>query len=136
MSLINRLFGEKGSKTTTEKLSVSPGNVNLTAIRELDAHIAKLLDSDAYIAKSDYLKFVDDRKETVAYFKQLHEDNLLESFCTNNRIKSKDIIKTIEMVGSIKSLTTEHNESFIAKKLESEKVYFEWNKTYLHLLTI
>ena len=88
MSLRSRWFGKKNYLSTSEQnsSSIQSDNPYVKAIIELNNHISNLLSSDSYIAKSEYLKFIEARKEAVLYFKQLNKDKLLKNFCSNNHI--------------------------------------------------
>ena len=57
MSLLNKLF--ENNKNST------PNNENAKTILELNEFIEKLLGTDSYIAKSEYLKKIDSSKEVV-----------------------------------------------------------------------
>ena len=127
MSLITRLFAKKNDTDVSENddFPENKENPNVQAINELNLHLSKLLSSDSYIAKSDYLKFVEERKETISYFHQLKNDNLLENFCANNLVKSKIVLETVEILEDLKNLVGQHNQNFITEKLESEKPYLD-----------
>ena len=127
MPIMNRIFGRKKESNISknEDILSNSENSNVKAIIELKRHISNLLIADSYIAKSDYLKFIDDRKQTVSYFTQLKNDNLLDSFCSNNQIKSDIVFEVLEKIENIKTLVENHNTSFISEKLQSEKAYFD-----------
>ena len=90
MSLKTRLFRKKDDSTVSVQInnSIQSDNPSVKAIIELNQHISKLLSSDSYIAKSEYLKFIEARKDAVSYFKQLNIDNILKNFCSKNHMYS------------------------------------------------
>ena len=127
MSLRSRWFGKKNYLSTSEQnsSSIQSDNPSVKAIIELNNHISNLLSSDSYIAKSEYLKFIETRKEAVSYFKQLNKDKLLRTFCLNNHITTELVLETIDKIENLKILVSQHNKTFIDKKLVSEKVYLD-----------
>ena len=127
MSLRSRWFGKKNNLSTSEQKSssIQSDNPSVKAIIELNNHISNLLSSDSYIAKSEYLKFIETRKEAVSYFKQLNKDKLLRTFCLNNHITTELVLETIDKIENLKILVSQHNKTFIDKKLVSEKVYLD-----------
>lgn len=127
MSLKSRLFGIKQNIATSEQKNtfIQSDNPSVKAIIELNNHISNLLSSDKYIAKSEYLKFLEERKEAVSYFKQLNIDNILKTFCSKNNISTELVLETIDKIENIKKLISQHNKAFIEEKLITEKEYLD-----------
>ena len=127
MSLKTRLFRKKDDSTVSVQInnSIQSDNPSVKAIIELNQHISKLLSSDSYIAKSEYLKFIEARKDAVSYFKQLNIDNILKNFCSKNHITTELVLETIDKLDNLKNLASEHNKNFIKEKLISEKTYLD-----------
>ena len=117
MSLLNKLF--VNSKNST------PNNENAKTILELNEFIEKLLGTDSYIAKSEYLKKIDSSKEVVNYFNQLKNDGLLSDFCKKNKTSENTILTALKNYSDIEELVTKHNSDFIQQKLKSEKDYLD-----------
>ncbi|MBO7123923.1 MAG: UvrD-helicase domain-containing protein [Treponema sp.] len=117
MSLLNKLF--ENSKNST------PNNENAKTILELNEFIEKLLGTDSYIAKSEYLKKIDSSKEVVNYFNQLKNDGLLSDFCKKNKTSENTILTALKNYSDIEELVTKHNSDFIQQKLKSEKDYLD-----------
>ena len=127
MSLKTRLFRKKDDSTVSVQInhSIQSDNPSVKAIIELNNHISNLLSSDSYIAKSEYLKFIEARKDAVSYFKQLNIDNILKNFCSKNHITTELVLETIDKLDNLKNLASEHNKNFIKEKLISEKTYLD-----------
>ena len=127
MSLKSRLFGIKQNIATSEQKNtfIQSDNPSVKAIIELNNHISNLLSSDKFIAKSEYLKFLEERKDAVSYFKQLNIDNILKTFCSKNNISTELVLETIDKLDNLKTLVSQHNKEFIEEKLISEKVYLD-----------
>lgn len=127
MSLKSRLFGIKQNIATSEQKNtfIQSDNPSVKAIIELNNHISNLLSSDKFIAKSEYLKFLEERKDAVSYFKRLNIDNILKTFCSKNNISTELVLETIDKIENIKKLISQHNKAFIEEKLISEKTYLD-----------
>lgn len=117
MSLLNKLF--ENNKNST------PNSENAKTILELNEFIEKLLGTDSYIAKSEYLKKIDSSKEVVNYFNQLKNDGLLSDFCKKNKTSENTILTALKNYSDIEELVTKHNSDFIQQKLKSEKDYLD-----------
>jgi len=127
MSLKSRLFGIKQNIATSEQKNtfIQSDNLSVKAIIELNNHISNLLSSDKFIAKSEYLKFLEERKDAVSYFKQLNIDNILKTFCSKNNISTELVLETIDKIENIKKLISQHNKAFIEEKLITEREYLD-----------
>lgn len=127
MSLKSRLFGIKQNIATSEQKNtfIQSDNPSVKAIIELNNHISNLLSSDKFIAKSEYLKFLEERKDAVSYFKQLNIDNILKTFCSKNNISTELVLETIDKLENIKKLISQHNKALIEEKLITEKEYLD-----------
>lgn len=126
MSFLSRIFGIK--RTVPQKKAEVPThaqNPRISEIYEINNFINKLLSSDSYIAKSDYLKKLDSSKNTIHYFQQLKKDNLLLDFCKNNSISDTDLLSVIQKYSNLKNLVSSHNENYITQRLKTEKIYLD-----------
>lgn len=119
MSLLDKFFSSK------ENESFISENPNIKIVYEFDSYVNTLLESDSYIAKSEYLKRQEECKDAISYFKQLKTDGLLNDLCKKNKIPADAIIAAVDRYEDIKTLVEEHNKNFISRKLESEKDYLD-----------
>ena len=121
-------FVHKDSKTDTGNRTKSfsaSKNPKAQKIDELASFLENLLSSDSYIAKSDYLKKLDDCKDTLSYFQDLQKDDLLSNFCEKNSMPIDSVLSVIQKSADIKNLVSAHNENFIAQKLVDDKSYLD-----------
>ena len=81
MSLFSKIFKINSKTHNSDVSKENAANPNLKKISDLETFLAKLLSTDSYIAKSDYLKTLDSSKDAVKYFEQLKTDDLLTDFC-------------------------------------------------------
>ena len=119
MSLLDKFFSSK------ENESFISENPNIKIVYEFDSYVNTLLESDSYIAKSEYLKRQEECKDAISYFKQLKADGLLNDLCKKNKIPADAIIAAVDRYDDVKNLVEEHNKNFISTKLESEKDYLD-----------
>lgn len=119
MSLLDKFFSSK------ENESFISENPNIKIVYEFDSYVNTLLESDSYIAKSEYLKRQEECKDAISYFKQLKADGLLNDLCKKNKIPADAIIAAVDRYDDVKNLVEEHNKDFVSRKLESEKDYLD-----------
>ena len=90
-----------------------------------------LLKQDKYIARRDYKFLVETYSKTYNRFLELKESEMLDVYCAKNEMNINDVESFIEKFEEIKDLNIDsetinlHNESFIKKKLLSEKNYLD-----------
>lgn len=126
MSFLSRFFGNKRPfPSKKEDDSTYTKNPKITEIFELNSFLDTLLSSDAYIAKSDYLKRIESAKNTILYFQQLKNDNVLTDFCKKNFVSETELLSVIQKYSDIKKLVSDHNEFYITQKLRIEKFYLD-----------
>ena len=123
MDLISRIlsFAEKLS----QKESISEVNPECEKIIELQEEISNLLKSNAYIAKSDYLKLIPAFKDTVEYFRVLQRSKMLKSYCTQNGMDEKDVLEIIDTYDNLESKVDVANDMFIKRQMITEQEYLD-----------
>ena len=97
----------------------------LERIFGLKVFFDKIFSSDAYIAKSDYLREVENAKGDLEYFRSLQRDDLLSDFCKKNSVKKDLVISILSDYINLNDLVANYNKNFIDKKLKSEKFYLD-----------
>ncbi|MBO7638315.1 MAG: DNA helicase UvrD, partial [Treponema sp.] len=122
MPVFKNLLGKSKISKTNKN---SYDNPKLQEIFDLNNHLTNLLSSDSYIAKSSYLRKVDISRNTLAYFQELKDDNLLAEFCKKNKVSESTILSVIEKANDFKTLVSDHNQTFIEEKLKKEKSYLD-----------
>ena len=125
MAFFNRIFGSRTSSSDKNSQITHSDNPKVKEILQLQSIIDSLLSKNSYIAKSEYLKKIDEKKGVISYFQQLKTDDLLSDFCKKNSILEKSVFSVIQNCLDIKKLIAEHNEKFIINNLESEKEYLD-----------
>ncbi len=130
MGLLDRLFAyKKGQQNIgNESLNVSLDQVqneNAKRILEFGGFIQKLFDADRYIARSEYLLAIKDYSSDIDFFDVLQKSDMLDEFCRKNSVSTKVITEIIDTYKNIESCIEQHNESFIASKMITEKDYLD-----------
>lgn len=119
MAFFRNLFGSKNDETQTNGLE------NASFAIKLESFIKDLLDSDSYIPRSSYNKFIAQYSKDIDYLKQLSTDRLLDNYCKQNKLNLAKVQKTINDVSAISDLVNQHNQDFINNKMISEKEYLD-----------
>ena len=87
--------------------------------------INEILESKNYISKSSYSAIIESTKEYLKQITFLMENDLLDSYCKNNRIEVNDCLKLIDKVNNIEDLVKEHNDEYIRQAMQDEKEYLD-----------
>ncbi len=119
MSVLSNLFNKSNSLTEETKDSKKQSLI------EIQKFVEELLDSDSYIARSDYLSFFNAKQKTIDYIKDLQQDNLLKDWCKKNKLKFTQIEELFQKISTFKDNVKIHNDNFISSKLKSEKTYLD-----------
>ena len=125
MSFFDNLFESKKKNFSKKNFEKTTDNKDLNNILSLNNFFDDLLKSDSYIAKSDYLKKIENTKDTISYFERLKNDGLLSDFCKKNKTSANVIISVLKKYNDFRNLVSEHNQTFISDKLKSEKTYLD-----------
>ena len=99
------------------------------AIIRFISEFEEILNQDKYIARSDYIYFIDEYKDLYNFFVTLIETDkdTFNYYCENNKIDIHNANYFIEKYTEIQDLKNEsktianHNENYINKKLITEK---------------
>ena len=122
MGLIDRVFSFLKPQKKIEQVS---RDENCIKLMEFSFAMKNLLKKDDYIAKSEYLDFIEKYKEVVEYFKVLQDSKMLFLYCQNNGMKEEEILQSIEQYNSIEKIVDKHNDEFITNALINEKEYLD-----------
>lgn len=127
MSIFDALFKKNTEKSQEKTADLKPVAVSLECKKliELNDYMHRLLESDCYTAKSEFLELLDNSKDTINFFVVLNTSGVIEEYCSKNNIDKRLIDDTIETYGNFEKLIDEKNERWIQKSLVSEKSYLD-----------
>lgn len=131
MGFFERIFGYKKLQfNKAKKNPVEPGeavakNENVIRIFELKSFIESLMNSDRYIAKSDYINKLKEYESVIDFFNVLKSSEMMDDFCRLNRISLSHIRYILNSFDDMENLIDQHNEEFIAKAMVQEKDYLD-----------
>ena len=123
MGFLNNLFNRKEKASITFSREDLPQDC--VEILNLNETLNKLLESDHYIAKSEYLGLIDTYKDTVETFNILIKSGMLSSYCAQNSFDETLVKQTVDTFESLESTIDNFNNAYIAKHLISEKEYLD-----------
>ena len=131
MGLFDRIFGYGKKQVNIYKKNASNSsqmvlkNENAIKLLEFKAFIEALLNDDRYVAKSDYLKKLEEYDQVINFFNVMKSGGMLDIFCEKNGISSSDIQHVVDVFADVEQLVDQHNEEFIAKAMIKEKDYLD-----------
>lgn len=126
MSFFAKLFGKKKNNepTHSEEIILESLSEEGKRLRQLGLRINNLLNSDRYIARSDFA-FINQESDLIAYFDTLNRSGMLNTYCEQNHIDVEASRKTLSNIKEMGILVDKHNEAFIQGKLITEKLYLD-----------
>ena len=92
---------------------------------EAEKFIKKILSSDHYVARSEYMEKQTGFSDTAAFFGVLEKSGMLDDYCEKNGISSDAVKSTLEKLSNIHRLVDEKNESYIKEHLKKERKYLD-----------
>lgn len=89
-----------------------------------------LLESDAYIAKSDYAHLRDLYATTYVFFENTQRAGTIDYYCEKNAVEKQYVEKFLNeyqdlFVNADSILVAQHNDSFIQRHLRDDKIYLD-----------
>ena len=132
MGIFDRIFGHKKAHTNAAKKpfiesgqASVPRNENVTKLFDLKNFIESLMNTERYIAKSEYLEKMKQFRPVIDFFSVLESSGTLAQFCQMNGISMPEIQDTTTVFTDIEKLIDQHNEEFVSKTMVSEKGYLD-----------
>ena len=124
MNFFLKLFGSRKSNSllNTDKPIRSE---ECEKLLQFERSVSQLLSEKRYIAKSDYMMFMNQFKECYEQFVILKSNDVLSEYCAKNSIEA-DLVNTVmELYKTIEETIENHNEQYISFALENEKEYLD-----------
>jgi DNA helicase-4 len=97
------------------------------AIRTLECgeFIESILESDEYIARSDYLNRISEYSADIDFISVLKKSGMLDDYCKRNGLSSVRLAYITEVYQNIQKLVDRHNDDFVSNSLINEKDYLD-----------
>ncbi|MBQ9185642.1 MAG: topoisomerase DNA-binding C4 zinc finger domain-containing protein [Bacteroidales bacterium] len=135
MSFLNRIFFNKRSKshqTPEPKEPVNAAPITPTQeyakLKQFTQTLNSLLMSDKFLARSDYRRLVEDYAELNNFFQNQKTAKTLGYYCSANGVPGAEVEAFLRNYTDIANLASgancirQHNQTFIQRHLESEKI--------------
>ena len=119
MGFLQRLFGKNKPKTNIKK------DENVSKLLELKTLIDSLLESQKYVAKSDYVEKIKGYESVINFFDVLEKSGMLNDYCSRNGVSLSEIKYVIEAYENIENLVEQHNDNYVAETMVREKEYLD-----------
>ncbi len=132
MGIFDFFKKNKAIKLLNDSVTVDKNILNLYSdILSFNQQIDKLLKDDCFIARSDYKNLIDKYKDSYESFLLIYKNNVIRDLSRKYKLDIKEISRFAGLYKEIQNLEKgsptikAHNESFIKRHLESEKVYLD-----------
>ncbi|MEE0910587.1 MAG: UvrD-helicase domain-containing protein, partial [Bacteroidales bacterium] len=132
MGIFDFFKKNKTIKSPNDSVIVDKNILDLYSdILSFNQQIDKLLKDDCFIARSDYKSLIDKCKYSYESLLLIYKNNIIRDLSKKYKLDIKEISRFTALYKEIQNLEKEsptikaHNESFIKRHLESEKVYLD-----------
>lgn len=132
MGIFDFFKKNKTIKSPNDSVTVDKNILDLYSdILSFNQQIDKLLKDDCFIARSDYKSLIDKCKDSYESLLLIYKNNIIRDLSKKYKLDIKEISRFTTLYKEIQNLEKEsptikaHNESFIKRHLESEKVYLD-----------
>lgn len=125
MGLFNRVFKKSANKKSPDKELHQSSSPEVRKLTDLRLFMKKLIASDRFTAKSDFLKKMAEEKETIDFFNVLEASGVMDDFCRKNSIDKLFISETVKTYNDFERIIDSKNEKFIQSRLISDKDYLD-----------
>ena len=132
MGIFDFFKKNKAIKSLNNSVTVDKNILDLYSdILSFNQQIDKLLKDDCFIARSDYKDLIDKYKDSYESFLLIYKNNVIRDLSRKYKLDIKEISRFAGLYKEIQNLEKgsptikAHNESFIKRHLESEKVYLD-----------
>ena len=123
------LFDDKTQLNNEIETSKSSSNEsqNENAIRTLECgnFIESILETDEYIARSDYIDKISEYSADIDFISVLKKSGMLDDYCKRNGLSSTRLAYVTEEYQNIQKLVDKHNDDYVSNKLIKEKDYLD-----------
>ena len=104
----------------------SPDNCqDLIILKEYKSNLEKILLSDKYISKKEYLPLYEKHKDIYNKLKTLETENVLEQWCKKNNVNYKELEKLMIYYENTIQTIDNHNNEYVKYHLDLEKEYLD-----------
>lgn len=124
-SLISNLFRKKESKVQNVGMDIPAGPAECMEILALKDEIDKLCVKHHYVARSEYRDILQKYQKVVEYFTVLANSRMLDNFCAQHKMSSKEILQTLDSFRSLNQIIEKVNDEYVAEHLVSDKEYLD-----------
>lgn len=126
MSIFSWIFGVQTKTEITEETKPQ----ELISLAEFEARLQTLLDTDVYVARSDYKPICDDYLDVYSQFCTLKQSKTLDYYCSQNHIDLQRIENFLTIYADLNKnesaeIITLHNKEYLERHLVFEKDYLD-----------
>lgn len=125
MGFIRDLFRKKKTIEVKSQNITAEQNENVMRLLSLCEYMNGILQTEKYIAKSEYKDKILHYQNDIDFFIVLKNSDMLELFCKKHNADLGKIQESIDFYFNFESFVDQHNELFISNKMIAEKEYLD-----------
>lgn len=122
MAFISNLLSKIKKEDSREKAS------RIIEMNEVESKMQLLLDSDSFLARSDYQGIVSQSKQLIDFLEELEKNGILRKYAKKDYQQAKQFLNSYGSLASneeVPQLFATHNEDYINRHLVEDKDYLD-----------
>lgn len=119
MGFFQKIFGRKKGQPE------EPKSKELIALFDLDRFMSSLLASDHYVAKSEYLNILKERKDLVEWFAVLKSSGTMDDYCKKNSVNADQVAHILDRYEKFEVLIDAQNDQYVDTQMRVQEKYLD-----------
>ena len=118
MGFLQKIFGRK-KQTEAQK------SKELIALSDLEQFMSSLLNGDHYVAKSEYLNILKEKKGLVEWFAVLKSSGTMDDYCKKNSVNADQVSQILERYEKFEVLIDMQNDQYVETQMRVQEKYLD-----------
>lgn len=119
MGFFQRLFGRNKEQPVVQQ------SEELLALFNLDKFMSSLLAGDHYVAKSEYLNVLKEKKGLVEWFAVLKSSGTIDDYCKKNSVNTEQVDQILERFEKYEALIDAQNDQYVDTQMLIQEKYLD-----------
>ncbi len=119
MGFFQKIFGRKKGQPE------EPKSKELIALFDLDRFMSSLLASDHYVAKSEYMNLLKEKKDLVEWFAVLKSSGTMDDYCKKNSVNTDQVAQILDRYEKYEALIDAQNDQYVDTQMQVQEKYLD-----------
>ncbi|MBO6054872.1 MAG: UvrD-helicase domain-containing protein [Oscillospiraceae bacterium] len=119
MGFFQKLFGRKKEEPEVQK------SKELIALFDLDHFMSSLLAGDHYVAKSEYLNSLKEKRSLAEWFAVLKSSGTMDDYCKKNYVDTDQVAQILDRYEKFEVLIDAQNDQYVDTQMRVQEKYLD-----------